>query len=132
MVNCALLVSCAVSCTRVCVCVHAYALLYSILFSFLLFSFTLHACCCGLLSHIPSLSLSLDRDRDRDRSIDQLSVGLDLELELIACMVAWCEIYSSPRCRHDRAQLGCFRLAPFLLTASVSSYTLAIHSLGPS
>lgn len=113
-----------------CVCVHAYALLYSILFSFLLFSFTLHACCCGLLSHIPSLSLSLDRDRDR--SIDQLSVGLDLELELIACMVAWCEIYSSPRCRHDRAQLGCFRLAPFLLTASVSSYTLAIHSLGPS
>lgn len=130
MVNCALLVSCAVSCTRVCVCpCICFALLNPFLFSFIFFYLT-----CMLLwsplSHSFSLSLSLDRDRDR--SIDQLSVGLDLELELIACMVAWCEIYSSPRCRHDRAQLGCFRLAPFLLTASVSSYTLAIHSLGPS
>lgn len=128
MVNCALLVSCAVSCTRVCVCpCICFALLNPFLFSFIFFYLT-----CMLLWSPLSHSFSLSLDRDRDRSIDQLSVGLDLELELIACMVAWCEIYSSPRCRHDRAQLGCFRLAPFLLTASVSSYTLAIHSLGPS
>lgn len=128
MVNCALLVSCAVSCTRVCVCpCICFALLNPFLFSFIFFYLT-----CMLLWSPLSHSFSLSLDRDRDRSIDQLSVGLDLELELTACMVAWCEIYSSPRCRHDRAQLGCFRLAPFLLTASVSSYTLAIHSLGPS
>lgn len=128
MVNCALLVSCAVSCTRVCVCpCICFALLNPFLFSFIFFYLT-----CMLLWSPLSHSFSLSLYRDRDRSIDQLSVGLDLELELIACMVAWCEIYSSPRCRHDRAQLGCFRLAPFLLTASVSSYTLAIHSLGPS
>lgn len=128
MVNCALLVSCAVSCTRVCVSMHmlCFTQSFSLFFYFLLPY--MHVAVVSSLTFLLSLSL----DRDRDQSIDQLSVGLDLELELIACMVAWCEIYSSPRCRHDRAQLGCFRLAPFLLTASVSSYTLAIHSLGPS
>lgn len=60
-----------------CVCVHAYALLYSILFSFLLFSFTLHACCCGLLSHIPSLSLSL-------------SIEIEIEIDRsISCLLGW-------------------------------------------